>query len=241
MNSGRVQSVAWIILATSVMAWPSATGAQGGPSEPPTTNPLPKVQEAEEAGTVVDGDGNVYRTVKIGDQWWMAENLRVTRDPDGNPIESRVYNDDESLLGVYGRMYSWDVAMNGSDVPGARGIAPDGWHIPSREDWDALFRSLGGDRVAGGMLKEMGTEHWDAPNAGASDAAGFAGVPGGGFSGRIFEGLGVGGHYWSSTGEGAEAGGPTLHRDYAEVLRLMIPKTFSLSVRCVMDLPDQES
>ncbi len=188
-----------------------------------------------ETGTVTDIDGNTYRTVKIGSQWWMAENLRVTHDPAGNPIQSRIYANNESLLSVYGRLYTWDVAMNGATEPRAQGIAPDGWHIPSDEDWNTLFAFLGGESVAGGKLKEAGTEHWDAPNAGATNASGFAGRPGGGSNGRIFEGRGVGAHYWSSTERGHEAGIPTLHKDEAEVTFLQIPKVFLHSIRCVRD------
>lgn len=188
-----------------------------------------------ETGTVRDIDGNTYRTVKIGTQWWMAEDLRVTRDPAGNPIQSRIYADDESLLSVYGRLYTWSVAMNGATEPGAQGIAPDGWHIPSDEDWNTLFTFLGGLSVAGGKLKEAGTDHWLAPNTAATNASGFAGRPGGGSNGRIFEGRGVGAHYWSSTERGDEAGIPTLHKDEAGVTWLQIPKVFLHSVRCVRD------
>lgn len=191
-----------------------------------------------ETGTVTDIDGNTYRTVKIGTQWWMAEDLRVTHDAAGQPIESRAYGDDETLVAVYGRLYTWQAAMNGATEPGAQGIAPDGWHIPSDEDWDVLFAFLGGASVAGGKLKETGTEHWFPPNTDASNASGFGGRPGGGSNGRIFEGRGVGGHYWSSTGAGREAGAPTLHKDEAAVTRLRIPKTFFASVRCVRDADD---
>jgi len=205
--------------------------AGGSPAAPePRGTP-----EQIETGTVTDIDGNTYRTVKIGTQWWMAENLRVTHDPAGNPIQSRIYANDESHLSVYGRLYTWDVAMNGATEPGAQGIAADGWHIPSDEDWNTLFTFLGGESMAGGKLKEAGTEHWDAPNAGATNASGFAGRPGGGSNGRIFEGRGVGAHYWSSTERGREAGIPTLHKDEAGVTWLQIPKAFLHSIRCVRD------
>jgi len=89
--------------------------------------------------------------------------------------------------------------------------------------------------VAGGKLKEAGTDHWLAPNTAATNASGFAGRPGGGSDGRIFEGRGVGAHCWSSTERGHEAGIPTLHKDEAEVTWLQIPKVFLHSVRCVRD------
>lgn len=208
--------------------------ALGGPFHRPRFDEMDQRRVAE-TGSVTDVDGNTYRTVKIGEQWWMAENLRVTRSPAGDPIESHVYADEDPLVPTYGRMYSWDVTMDGSSDPGAQGIAPEGWHIPSDEDWNVLLEFLGGDSVAGGVLKEAGTDHWDAPNAGASDSAGFGGLPGGGFNGRIFEGLGVGGHYWSSSGTGNSAGAPTLHKDETGVTRLVLPKSFAISVRCIKD------
>jgi uncharacterized protein (TIGR02145 family) len=182
-----------------------------------------------ETGTVTDIDGNTYVTVKIGEQWWMAENLRVTKDPSGALIESHAPNNDEGLIPTYGRLYTWDVVMNGATQPGAQGIAPDGWHIPSDAEWDTLFDFLGGDSVAGGRLKETGTAHWDPPNAGATNSSGFSGLP----AGSLGEGLGVGGHYWSSTAHGDDAGLPTLHRDYGAVLRLSESKSVAASVRCV--------
>lgn len=196
---------------------------------------LPGVAPSQGVSTVTDIDGNTYATVRIGDQWWMVENLRVTRNPEGDPIRSYIYRHDERLLPSYGRLYSWDVAMNGSSVPGARGIAPEGWHIPSDDDWNRLFQAVGGDSVAGGILKQVGLSHWDSPNAGANDSVGFAGLPGGGFDGRLFEGMGIGGHFWSSTGSGPRANAPTLHRDTPEIARLTIPKSFAISLRCVKD------
>jgi len=82
-----------------------------------------------DTGTVTDIDGNVYKIIKIGDQWWMAENLRVTHDSRGNVITSYVYNNNENMAAVYGRLYTWEAMMNGSSSPGAQGIAPDGLHI----------------------------------------------------------------------------------------------------------------
>jgi uncharacterized protein (TIGR02145 family) len=126
--------------------------------------------------------------------------------------------------------------MNGATEPGAQGIAPPGWRIPSDDDWNRLFTLLGGEDVAGGALKEAGTSHWFAPNTGATDAVGFRARPGGGFDGWSFDGLGVGAHYWSSTGSGSEAGAPTLNMNEAGVTRLRIPKAFLASVRCVRDV-----
>jgi len=193
-----------------------------------------------QTGTVVDADGNVYKTVKIGDQWWMAENLRVTHDPQGKPIKSYIFDNKPENEAVYGRLYSWDVAMNGSTQEKAQGIAPDGWHIPDDADWDKLFETLGGKSAAGGKMKEKGTAHWQAPNTGATNLSGFSGLPAGGYSMGLFEGLGVGTHYWSSTGNGPKTSVPSLHSESEEALRFEVPKTFCHSVRCVKDIADEK-
>jgi len=101
-------------------------------------------------GTITDIDGNIYNTVKIGDQWWMSENLKVTHDAQGNSITSNIYNNNSANEETYGRLYTWNVVMNGSTVEGAQGIAPEGWHIPNDGEWQALFDYLGGIGVAGG-------------------------------------------------------------------------------------------
>ena len=82
-----------------------------------------------ESGTVRDIDGNVYKTVKIGNQWWLAENLKVTRNPQGKPIKGYYYMDGPLTYGKYGLLYIWNIARDGSFKENAQGIAPDGWHI----------------------------------------------------------------------------------------------------------------
>jgi len=222
-------------LVAGMMLQPDTTEVGRVAGVSPTATERPGTPQQPETGTVTDIDGNTYRTVKIGTQWWTAENLRVTRDPAGNAIQSRIYANDESYLPVYGRLYTWDVVMNGATEPGAQGIAPDGWHIPSDEDWNTLFAFLGGLSVAGGKMKEAGTDHWLVPNTAATNASGFTGRAGGGFGEGVFDGLGVGSHYWSSTGRGREAGIPTLNKNEAEVTWLQIPKAYYASVRCIRD------
>lgn len=90
-----------------------------------------------------DFDGNTYTTVQIGIQQWMVENLMVTHTPDGDTIVSYCYDDDTSYARTFGRLYTWDVAMNGSVDESAQGICPDGWHIPSDDEWKKLEMHLG--------------------------------------------------------------------------------------------------
>ena len=92
---------------------------------------------------IIDIDGNIYATVKIGDQIWMKENLRVTHDPDGSSIESYVYRNDTTYEEIYGRLYTWNAAMNGSTEEKTQGICPCEWHIPSDEEFKILEIHLG--------------------------------------------------------------------------------------------------
>jgi len=146
-----------------------------------------------ETGTITDIDGNIYQTITIGNQVWMAENLKTTKYRNGDPItfistaSGNVYNnwcdlttgayciyyDNNDYLETYGNLYNW-LAVNDN-----REIAPTGWHIPSIDDWKLLIRNLGGENIAGGKLKEIGTEHWIESNIGATDTYGFTARPGG--------------------------------------------------------------
>ncbi len=132
--------------------------------------------------TVQDIDGNTYRVVKIGGQTWMAENLKVTRYRNGDPIQyapERVdwtglkegaycmYKCDQSRVELFGHLYNWYA------VSDPRNIAPAGWHVPTEGDWNELIEFLGGPAVAGGKLKASGNELWTAPNLGATDEHGF--------------------------------------------------------------------
>ena len=138
-------------------------------------------------GTVTDIDGNVYKTVKIGNQWWMAENIKVTRYSNGDQIQYVTsnsdwsslasgaysnYNNDPNQSTVYGRLYNWRAANDG------RRLAPDGWHLPSKAEWQALVANLGGESVAGGKMKEFGTSHWNYPNS-ADNLSNFSALPSG--------------------------------------------------------------
>ena len=139
-------------------------------------------------GTITDIDGNPYSIVRIGNQWWMAENLKVTHYRNGEVIPNVTdnntwsnfatgaccsYDNDDNNVETYGRLYNWH-AVNDS-----RGIAPEGWHVPSDEEWKVLAEYLGGKEVAGGKMKESGTEHWNEPNINATNESGFLALPGG--------------------------------------------------------------
>ena len=137
--------------------------------------------------SVTDIDGNIYRTVVIGTQVWMAENLKTTKYIDGTDIPNVTdisewstltsgaycwYNNDLSNKKSYGALYNW-YAVN-SDI-----LCPTGWHMPTNAQWMILTTYLGGESVAGGKLKEIGTAHWRSPNSGATNETKFTALPGG--------------------------------------------------------------
>lgn len=136
------------------------------------------VDSVELLDVVIDVDGNTYSFKKIGEQVWMRQNLRVTHAPDSTDIDSYVYNNDTANALVFGRLYKWNVAMNGSKEEGARGICPCGWHIPSDEEFKILEMYLGMSRQqadlvntwrgtpVGTSLKTGGDSGYDAKMAG---------------------------------------------------------------------------
>ncbi len=129
---------------------------------------------------VNDFDGNVYNTVQIGAQFWLKENLKSLHYSDGAEIPGTVgYNNSDSLINIYGRLYTWAAAMRNSTTQGVQGVCPDGWHVPTDAEWVTLENFLGGAAVAGGKMKEAGTAHWNAPNTGADNSSGFTALPGG--------------------------------------------------------------
>ena len=152
-------------------------------------------------------DDKVYKTVTIGEQVWMAENLaylpavsaQVT-DSDTEP-HYHVYNYYSTDVAeakattnyqIYGVLYNWTAAKI---------VCPEGWHLPSNDEWTTLIDNLGGEGVAGGKMKEAGTSHWKSPNEGATNESGFTALPGGSrqMHGTAFESIGLFGNWWSST------------------------------------------
>ena len=161
-------------------------------------------------GTVTDNENNIYKTVKIGDQWWMAENLRTTKFTNGTPIPLYVwggwgsepaeppltpaycwYNFDESYKQEYGALYNSAVAQDNT--------CPTGWHVPSWYEWEDLTNYLGGYLVAGGKLKEEGITHWATPNSEATNESGFTALPAGAYySYGDFYVMGNTGSFWNN-------------------------------------------
>lgn len=195
--------------------------------------------------SVKDVDGNMYKTVKIGNQWWMAENLKTTKYNDGTSIPLVTdntawgalssprycwYNNDVSNKNTYGALYNWFVVNTGK-------LAPVGWHVPTVAEWTILTDYLGGVNIAGGKLKEAGTSHWQSPNQGATNETGFTALPGGYRSSNgTFELLGGYGDFWQSTGyDATNAYYRVFYPVGVSVPSSTHPKVFGDSVRCVKD------
>lgn len=205
-------------------------------------------------GTVIDQDGNKYKTVTIGKQTWMAENLRTTIYNDGTAIPNITadnewvalasdaycnYNNTISIdsIATFGRIYNWYAVNTGK-------LAPTGWHVATDTDWTELTNYLGGPIVAGSKLKEIGTTHWISPNNNATNQIGFTALPGGyrynvgNFCNHgAFCNQGYNGFWWSATESNATN---AWHRNISHANSGIdrsggSSKVLGFSVRCVKD------
>jgi len=223
-------------------------------------------KDTGDPGIVTDIDGNEYNTVKIGNQWWMVENLRVTHYNDGTeiPLLSNFsswsttrngafcyYDDNNANVEGYGLLYNFHA------VDDYRGLAPEGWHVPSSEEWKEMEMYLGMTEEQasltlwrgtdeGGKLKETGEEHWTSPNTGATNEAGFTALPAGYRNVNLqypqyngYFSIGVYTSFWTSTGlsssNNVNAMVRSLINDRAQISRTGSPRVNGLSVRCVKD------
>jgi len=188
-------------------------------------------------GTVTDYDGNVYETVTIGTQTWMKENLRSLHYADGMPIEEAyAYDDNESNVTAYGRLYTWDAVMKISKTERSQGICPTGWHVPSKAECETLIDYLGGITVAGGKMKETGFTYWDDPNDGATNESDYSGR-GAGLRGQTgnYTSLKQLGAVWTSDENGLKATRMALFHDIPNAFTGDFTKTISYSARCIKD------
>jgi uncharacterized protein (TIGR02145 family) len=160
------------------------------------------------AQSIRDVDGNVYKAVRIGEQTWMAENLKTTRFNDGSVIQLVSKNSlwsnlttpgycwyDKDIINknVYGNLYNWYAVNSGK-------LCPAGWHVPTDEEWTTLTTFLGGINAAGCKLKETGNSHWIDNTFEATNETGFTALPGGyRFDTGVFAASGSSGYWWSAT------------------------------------------
>jgi uncharacterized protein (TIGR02145 family) len=201
----------------------------------------------------VEKDNNTVAigSVTIGNQIWMNKNLDVSTYRNGDTIPQVTdmikwvnlktgawcyYNNDSANGRIYGKLYNW-YAVNDP-----RDLAPAGWHIPSKTEWNNLSNRLGGEFEAGGKLKEPGTAHWLSPNDGASNSTGFTGLPGGFREADKFNFINGIGRWWCSTevNDGITEPGVAAITFQLDYISPYIgtggdTKAFGHSVRCVKD------
>jgi uncharacterized protein (TIGR02145 family) len=190
-------------------------------------------------------NGTATPVLTICCQSWMTKNLDVDTYRNGDPIPQVsdqttwgalttgawcYYNNNVANGPIYGKLYNW-YAVNDP-----RGLAPEGWHVPTDFEWTTLSTCLGGDAVAGGAMKETGTTHWTTPNTGATNTSGYTGLPGGNRGLINFNTVGALGLWWSST-EGAAtlAWCRRLNSSGGNIDLFNTTKISGLSVRCIRD------
>jgi uncharacterized protein (TIGR02145 family) len=212
------------------------------------------------ANNVADASGNVYSTIKIGAQVWMAENLRTVKYRDGSNIEvvSNIaqwsatyftsdkkpmmcwYNNDSATYTAnkFGALYNWYAINSASN--GNKNVCPMGWHVPTDDEWSTLTNFLGGNLIAGGKMKAVGTQFWLPPNSDATNSSGFSALPSGnrnadGFDGSFFD-LNTTAAYWTSTDIGPfDAWARSLSYNNGNTEKFSANKSYGYSVRCIKD------
>jgi uncharacterized protein (TIGR02145 family) len=204
-------------------------------------------------GSMTDQEGNIYKTIVIGTQEWMAENLNTSIYRNGDSIPTNLDNPawqattsgawayqyngspEASYVCPYGNLYNWYACVD------ARKLCPVGWHVPTDAEWNVLTEYLGGVDIAGGKMKTTGTNGagtglWSLTNEGATNSSGFSGVPGGYRTDNGYGFIPAAGFWWSSSGYDANnAWYRSLSCFDDNASRYKYLKQFGLSVRCLRD------
>ena len=205
-------------------------------------------------GSMTDQEGNVYKTIVIGAQEWMAENLNTSVYRNGDAIPMMLsnsdwqnslvtqegafvyYNNDPSYVCPYGKLYNWYACAD------SRQLCPLGWHVPSDIEWTVLTNYLGGDAIAGDKMKSTGTIEaetglWNFLNTDATNSSGFSGLPGGfrSYDGTFYV-FGDQGRWWSRTAVDVYSAWKRYLMDSYEGIGVEPSgKPEGLSVRCLRD------
>jgi uncharacterized protein (TIGR02145 family) len=195
--------------------------------------------------TVSDIDGNTYPTVSIDNQCWMSENLKTSRYRNGGLIPNvtdyiawsisttgawSYYNNAEANNAIYGKLYNWYTTLGDT-------LCPTGWGVPTDAEWTTLTTYLGGEIVAGGKMKTIGTAYWESPNTGANNSSGFSVLPGSyRNSDGSFYGIRDYAFFWSATEDvNSSAWIRLLGYNFSDMSRFTNSKSVGASVRCLRD------
>lgn len=200
---------------------------------------------------VRDHEGNIYRTVQIKEQCWMAENMRCITSPKGhkwyrNPYFTASQPEFAAFYATpveirFGILYNWTAAMDlpahqNNDKPVTtlvRGICPEGWHLPNNEDWSLLFAALGGNRVAGEMMKAP-SQQWDPYFSIMRENSGFDALPAGSFTEEGLRYAGMRASFWCADNfNNIQAWCCTLYDFKNDGYNYLDYKCYGHSVRCV--------
>ena len=199
---------------------------------------------------ISDVDGNTYKTVYIGTQTWMAENLKTAKYNDGTTIPNitdntqwsnlttgawAYYNNDAANNAKYGKLYNWYAVSPTTN--GNKNVCPTGWHVPTDAEWMVLTDCLGGASIAGGKMKEFVSSNWNNPNTNATNTSLFSALPGGlRYNYGNYSEIGYKGNWWSCT-EFNTDGAWYRYLSYGngDAFRDYYYKTYGNSVRCLKD------
>lgn len=205
------------------------------PSVTPIITSTPTITSAVNCPSfATDIDGNIYKTVQIGSQCWLKENLKVTKNPEGNAITRYCYDNDPKICDTDGGLYDWNTAMNNSTAEGAQGICPTGWHVPKDSEWYVLESGLAAENCsaerngsgcepAGTVLKKGSTNGFDSTFAGYRDPN------------SLFYNREMNIFLWSSTENDFKASSRTIDQSISAVGRFLNDKMLAFSLHCLKD------
>jgi len=199
---------------------------------------------------ISDIDGNTYKTVYIGSQQWMAENLKTTKYNDGTVIPQlaeiskwktdtsgawSIYNNDVANNIKHGKLYNWFVVNKINTMK--KNVCPAGWHVPENIEWYDLVYYLGGTQIAGGKMKEVGTLNWTTPNANATNSSLFTALPSGKRSSDAsFTALTTGTSFWTASEDGlTTAFNKNLGYNNGLIFESSSSNKSGYSIRCIKD------
>jgi uncharacterized protein (TIGR02145 family) len=186
-------------------------------------------------------DSNTYKTVQIGNQCWLAENLKTGTMINGGIaptydtiIQKFCYNNLQSNCDIYGGLYNWNEMMQYQSQPGSQGICPIGLHVPNSQDWTELITFLGGENFAGGSMKDTNQILWNPPNTGANNASGFTAIGSGKYNASGFNEIKNIAQFWSSSpGNSSSNFSIILANNTAQVIMGYNGNSNGNSVRCI--------